>query len=135
MNASQPPNGVTRIDLAEVDGNLSHGVDVVGVRVKKWDNELPPPEEYRPRFEWGPPSSTSVNESLSLDQMCAWLEEHGYKVYEWPTGARAFWGTPHPIRSSHQIRKLKDRLLRRKMDGDPRMEGIEVVGLDLRFQW
>lgn len=49
-------------------------------------------------------------DTLDLEDALAWCEEHDYTVYRWPNGARAFRGTPWPIRGRRQISRLRQRL-------------------------
>lgn len=130
---SQTPGAVTRIDLEIVNGTVDFP-EMVGIRVKKWF-ELDNNPYRNTQRRWGRPDLVDFNSTMSIDDMVSWLEDHGYRVYRWPTGARAFYGDPHPVRSTEQIRRLRDKLKRRKMDGDPLLADIEVYGLDLRFQW
>jgi hypothetical protein len=50
---------------------------------------------------------------FDLDAALAWCKENGYTVRRWPSGARAWRGKPWPVRTAHQIVKL-----RRKLEAD-----------------
>lgn len=53
---------------------------------------------------------------LDLEDALAWCRENGYTVKAWPKhsarklGARAWKGTPWPIRTGHQLVHLRQRL-------------------------
>lgn len=46
----------------------------------------------------------------TLKEICDWLEEHGYTTYWWGSGARAFRGTPWPIRTRREIFRKRQQL-------------------------
>lgn len=130
-----PPSNVTRVDLTLFDGTLRGASDLKGVRVMKW--EAFPGWDGHEELQriWGKPDHIGLNTSKSLDEMADWLEAHGYRIYRWPTGARAFWGTPKPVRTSHQMVKLRQRLERQKAAGYPPLQDIQIHTLDLKFEW
>ena len=73
---------------------------------------------------WGPntpPAEISNQARMTIDEMIAWLEAHGWKIYTWeacpvlgvPQGARAFRGTPRSVRTKYQLKKLRDTYIAR----------------------
>lgn len=130
-----PPENVTRIDLIEIDGAARGFPDISGVRVLKWLGFMPLDSHEELERQWGRPSHESINEKMTIFEMAAWLRRAGYVVYEWPGGARAFWGKPKPVRTTIQILRLRDRLTQRKASGDPTMANVHIHTLDLRYVW
>lgn len=58
---------------------------------------------------------------FNLDGAIAWLEAHGYTVRRWPNGARAWKGTPWPIRTRGQIQRKREQVEKAVMAG--RLDG------------
>ena len=64
----------------------------------------------------------------NLDTMLKWCEDNGFAVRRFlPLGARAWRGNVRPIRTSAQIRRRRDELMRYPVDG------LNVVALDLAY--
>ena len=75
-----------------------------------------------------PISNDQKPADFDLEAALSWCEEHGWTVRRWPGGARAWKGTPWPIRTRWQIRKKRmevERLAMRGYFGD-----ANVIGLD-----
>lgn len=117
------PGNVTRIDMRQMEGDYSHLVMV---------------QKYAAGWESYPgvrPMSITRNDQMSLDEMIAWCENHGYTVRRWAGGARAFWGHPHPVRTKYAINKLRQKLSDRKRQGDKSLASVEIHSLDLAFDF
>ena len=129
--SDQAPS-ITRIDLHET---------TKGIIVKKYPD--------------GWTASTQVPQTMNtektLDEMIAWLSEHGWKVYRWQevpemgisAGARAFFGKPLPVRTKYEIvyrrSQLQAKLEKYLGRPDPytgqiKKLPIDLVALDLAFQ-
>jgi len=63
-------------------------------------------------------NESHLNYSSSLPEMIAWFRAHGWTVVEWPGGARAFKGSPRPVRDA-----LSARLESRLHAADARLQG------------
>ena len=85
-----------------------------GVRVFKYFEHRPPGRAA---------SDKSIVENWTLEDMCTWLEDAGWKVRRWPGGARAWKHEISPIRTRHRIRKMRNYLDSGR--GDP--EVLEVL--------
>jgi hypothetical protein len=100
------PKKITRIDLHQ----SAHGVLV---------------EKYAKGWTASTRGWVKVNTEMSMDDMVAYLKDHGWIVYEWPgvpelsidRGARAFLGKPMPVRS-------KAELIRRRSELQERLEQV-----------
>ena len=65
---------------------------------------------------------------FDLDAALDWCRKNGYTVHNWHWGARAWRGEPWPIRTMHQIIKL-----RRKLEENWRTEFHRNPGKTTRF--
>ncbi len=54
----------------------------------------------------------AVKANLDLEWALAWCEAHGYTVRRWPGGARAWYGTPWPIRTVAEIKRRREQVER-----------------------
>lgn len=74
----------------------------------------------------------SINYKLSLPEMLAWCRSHGYTVYEWHNGARAFLkGTERAVRSKAAIVAMRNRLERQLYEYQGHHPLGEVGSMDL----
>jgi hypothetical protein len=73
---------ITRVDLFEVP---------TGILVRQYEDG------------WRTTNTANeahINYGSTLAEMVAWFEEHGWTVRTWPGGARAFKGSPRPVRDA-----------------------------------
>lgn len=74
------------------------------------------------------------NAGYDLQAFVERLRVRGWSVRTWPGGARAFLGTPWPIRTTGQIQRMRDRLeieARRNGGTHPRFDGRPLSSFDL----
>lgn len=66
-----------------------------------------------------PPLTTEdKGERFDYDKAVAWLKRHGWTVYEWPGGARAWYGKALPVRTVEGIKAVRRNLLDRSARGE-----------------
>lgn len=71
--------------------------------------------------------------AFDVEWALSWLEDHGYQVFRWPGGARAFKGAPWPIRTTAQIQRKRRELEREVSAGRVRSPEFNLLGLDLAY--
>ena len=81
------------------------------------------------------PAKITINDSMTLDDMVAWLENDGWTVRRWIFGARAWKGSIHPIRTAYEIKRLRESLERRKREGEAELQEVELHGIDLAYSF
>jgi hypothetical protein len=75
------------------------------------------------------PAIASTNRTQSLEDMLAWLEDHGWTIRRWPGGARAFRDRPMPVRTRAAIQRLRHELTTYPIPG------VELHTLDFALDW
>ncbi len=103
---------VTRIDFI---------VSPTCIRVIKFPEGHHPGDPYAGLSDY--PTTWDMENALE------WCEAHGWSVFRWPGGARAFLGKPWPIRTTAEIRRMRQRLEQRPLP-EPVGRGY---GYDLAF--
>ena len=112
-----PQPRYTRIDFFQINVGIALGLHEIkwGWRVSKyidgWTAGTPPHT-----VEDDPPmrSTDGSQEPFDIDKALAHLAAHGWTVHRWRTGlsagARAWLGTPLPVRNRAQINRMRSAL-------------------------
>jgi hypothetical protein len=115
-----PQPHYTRIDFHQVNVGTEAGLKEIkwGWRVAKyiegWTATTPPHT-----VKDDPPlqSADGTQEPFDIEKALSYLTEHGWTVHRWQstglnTGARAWLGTPLPVRNRAQINRMRSTLTR-----------------------
>ena len=77
----------------------------------------------------GTTKTEEENPEFVLEEALAWCEKNGWSVRRWYGGARAFKGEPRVIRTTGQIKSLRERLKRYPVPG------LQLHTIDLRYDY
>jgi hypothetical protein len=93
-------------------------------------------EKHVKKFPYGwtaktPALSDKVISDAESDQAINWCAEHGWTVYRWPGGARAWNGPVMPIRDASDIRHMRRIINNNRMSG----HADERINFNLAFYY